>query len=216
MIKEKLMENTKSSPVSGSFPCPPDVRDERFLTDQERFDLAPMGLKFKIIHEQYEWMIRQELSNENLTYAQMNVLRYLSANQKHPVSQKELCSALHVTHPTMVGILQRMREKGLIEQTVDPDNRRRRIISPAPAGQALVDKYRGHRDEKDALLVKDMTPEEIRLLRHLLGTVHNNLTARMQEIQKQSPDRKISDPDETKAEEFQFRAGSGRENFRPR
>ena len=181
------METMENGPGSHVFPCPEDERDVCVLTDQERFDLAPLGFKFKSIHEQFEWMMRQELSNENLTYAQMNVLRYLARNEDHPVYQKELCRALHVTHPTMVGILQRMREKGLIEQSIDPDNHRRRIISLSPGSRALMDRHRGHRDEKDAMLVKGMTQDEIRLLQNLLRKVHNNLTARMQEIQNQSP-----------------------------
>ena len=180
------MENSENGPNLNHFSHPPAEHDVRALTDQQRFELAPMGLKFKIIHEQFEWLMQQEFRSDNVTCSQMSVLRYLVKNQDHKISQKELCSALHVTHPTMVGILQRMREKGLIEQAVDPENHRFRVISLSAAGQSLVRKNLGRREEKDALLIRGMSKDEITQLQNLLQKVHNNLGGKMEEVQSRS------------------------------
>ena len=55
----------------------------------------------------------------DLTKSQIDVLRILRFSN-HPLCQKDIQDFLHVTNPTVTGLLNRLESKGLIKRICDP------------------------------------------------------------------------------------------------
>lgn len=159
-----------------------------------QFSEAPIGFQFRVIHEQFEAIMQQELKDSNVTYTQMSVLHYLDHHRDHSVTQKELAQGLHVSAPTASGVLRRMQDAGLIRQEVASTNRRYRYIVLDTAGQKVLDSQHSIKQEKDRMLVRDFSPEEQKELRTLLMKVHENLAAEIQRRERKNgrnPDHPI-------------------------
>ena len=135
----------------------------------------PLGFKFKLIHEGFEKNFNDQLKDENLTFSQMSVLFYLIRNQDHKVSQKELCEALHSSHPTVIGLIDRLQEKDMVIRVVDEDNHKYKNILLTPKAVDILEKRKKHHEWMEDLLVKGMSKEEIKKLRQLLDKVYENM-----------------------------------------
>ena len=55
------------------------------------------------------------------------------------VSVSVLARSVHVSHPTMTGILDRLEKRGLVERTRDTEDRRRMTVTPTAAGLTLLE-----------------------------------------------------------------------------
>ncbi|MGI6003382.1 MAG: MarR family winged helix-turn-helix transcriptional regulator [Lachnospiraceae bacterium] len=157
--------------------------------DSETFMNAPLGFKFRLIHEGFEQIATQELQRLNITYPQMMVLVYLSHNRDHHVTQKELAQALNVSRPTVCGILQRMTDKGLLRQEPDPQNRRCRNVIMEPEGERILRVHQEDKMQTDAFLTRGMTQEEKKSLTLLLTRVRENLAYAADRQRERRPEK---------------------------
>lgn len=64
------------------------------------------------------------------------ILRLLS--EKAPLSIMELAKTLGITHPSVNQTVEEIRRAGFIAAVPDENDKRRRLVSLTPAGQALV------------------------------------------------------------------------------
>ena len=136
-----------------------------FFRDREH---EPIGFKFKLIHEGFVAMFNRELKEDDITFSQVMVISYLDEHKDKKVTQKDISEALHIKHPTTIGLLKRLEEKGMITNVTDPDNRRCRNVTLSEKGLEFVDKRRERRKNTDYYLVNGMTEDEIAALRKLL------------------------------------------------
>lgn len=142
---------------------------------QERqFEDAPLGYKFKRIHEMFCSRANADLKQIDLTYSQMEILFYLS-HHSQPVSQKELCEAIQVSHPTMIGLIRRMEEKGLLICQTDPGDRRKNSIEMTDKSREILEQTKKRHRQDDEMLVRGFSEEENRLLNELLSRVYRNM-----------------------------------------
>ena len=72
-----------------------------------------------------------------VTGPQLVALQELARMGRTPVGA--LARSVHVSHPTMTGILDRLERRGLIERAKDTEDRRRVTAAATPAGLALLD-----------------------------------------------------------------------------
>lgn len=71
-----------------------------------------------------------------ITLSQCSVVRYLDfADGSAP--QKEIVRQLHLSNPTVVGLLSRMEKNGVVKGTRDPSDRRGRIITLTAHGREI-------------------------------------------------------------------------------
>ncbi len=153
-----------------------------FFRDREH---EPLSFKFKLIHESFAAMLNRHLKEDDMTFSQLILISYLWENRDKKVTQKDISDALHIKHPTTIGLLKRLEEKEMLKVVVDPDNRKYRNIALTDKGLAFIVHDRTRRRYTDEYMVEGMTEEEIKLLRGLLDRVYDN----MQEIDKK--ERKI-------------------------
>lgn len=138
-------------------------------------DQEPIGFKFKLIHEAFVAMFNRELKEDDITFSQVMVISYLDEHRDSKVTQKDISDALRIKHPTTIGLLKRLEEKGMITNVVDPDNRRCRNVTLSDKGLEFVERRRERRKNVDFYLVNGMTEEEVTYLKKLLDKVIDNM-----------------------------------------
>lgn len=142
---------------------------------QRKFEDAPLGYKFKRIHEMFRARMNVDMKESDLTFSQMEILFYLEKHSDHAINQQELCDAVQVSHPTMIGLINRMEEKDLVVRRTDPLNRRSRYIEMTQKSQEILRQTKERRHRNDRMLVKGFTDEETKELNRLLGMVYRNM-----------------------------------------
>lgn len=142
---------------------------------ERRFEGAPLGYKFKRIHDMFRARMNEEMKREDLTFSQMEILFYLLRHMEHPINQRELCAAIQVSHPTMIGLINRMEEKKLVVRKTDPANRRSHYIEMTAKAQEIMRRTKQQRARSDEELVKGFTKEQVEELNLLLAKVYCNM-----------------------------------------
>ncbi len=145
---------------------------KEFFRDREH---EPIGFKFKLIHEAFVAMFNRQLKEDDMTFSQLMLISYLDEHKEQKVTQKDISEALHIKHPTTIGLLKRLEEKEMITNVTDPDNRRCRNVTLTDKGMDFVITRRERRKHTDDYLVSGMTEDEIRQLRLLLDRVIDNM-----------------------------------------
>ena len=102
-------------------PEPPDFK-------KNQFEDAPFPFQIKLLNERIRAVKDADWNEHGLTYSQFSILLFLMKNQDHKVTQKDIAEATHVTHPTVIGLLDRLEEKGLVIRKVDEENHRYKNI----------------------------------------------------------------------------------------
>lgn len=133
------------------------------------------GHKFKRIDTMFKMRMDKNLENLDLTLSQMHVLIYLDMHSGEKVTQKILANEFNVKHSTMAGILQRMKEKGLIEITVDSDNKKYKNIVTTAKADLIREETKKQKEETEAVLLKGFSKEETDILYEFLERVYKNL-----------------------------------------
>jgi MarR family multiple gene transcriptional regulator MgrA len=135
----------------------------------------PIAFKLKKISERYLRDMNNRLKKDDLTYSQVAVLTFLEHRREEKTNLKDVCEALHIAHPTGIGLIRRLSEKGFVESRVDPDNRRFRIITlTETARRMLHDSFR-HRQRLDQRLTEGLSREETETVKRLLDRMYDNI-----------------------------------------
>lgn len=144
-----------------------------FFRDKEH---EPLGFKFRLIHEAFAKRLNNQLREEDMTFSQMMVVSYLWENREKKITQKDISEALHIKHPTTIGLLKRLEEKEMVKVVVDPDNRKYRNIAITQKGNDFIRRSDDRRKHTDKTLVESFSDEEVVLLRNLLDRVIDNMS----------------------------------------
>ncbi len=147
-------------------------KEREYFRDKEH---EPLSFKFKLVHEAFANMLNRQLSKDDMTFSQLIVISFLWEKRDQKVTQKDISDALHIKHPTTIGLLKRLEEKEMVKVVVDPDNRKYRNIAITEKGEEFMLKNKQRKHNTDQNLVYGMTDEEILQLRHLLDKVIDNL-----------------------------------------
>ncbi len=93
-----------------------------------------------------------------LTASQADSLQFFLANEGASVS--DLRDYMGITHQTAWGIVQRMKNRGWIQQHRSCADRRRQSIFPTDSGRRLGQLMTRNRERTGSLLLEHMTEEE--------------------------------------------------------
>ena len=86
-----------------------------------------------------------------------------------------MCEAVHSSHPTVIGLIDRLQEKDMVIRVVDEDNHKYKNILLTPKAIDVLEKRKKHHEVMEDLLVKGMSEDEIKELRRLLDKVYDNM-----------------------------------------
>ena len=153
----------KPRPAAPTTP-PADAGDE---IDQRRLAaLVGYNLRRAYLH------VHQRSSDQfralGLSAAEFSVLVLIDSNRH--VTQRRLCDALAVSPPNMVGLLAKLKRRGLVERHRDAEDRRTWLLSLTPAGARLVAGVERHMlaFERDVLF-PSLSPTQLSQLQRLLA-----------------------------------------------
>lgn len=142
---------------------------------------SPIARKLKLIHHSFKEHRNRFLLQYDLTSSQLDVLGYLAVNREKEIHQREIENWLHLTNPTVTGILNRLEEKNFILRTTNPKDRRFRRILLTEKGCCVLEKIGQELDNRDARIYQCMTGEERQLLEELLDRILDQITESKEE-----------------------------------
>lgn len=147
-------------------------KDKEFGRDKGHESIS---FKFKLIHEAFANMFNRQLREDDMTFSQLMVISILWERRDQKVTQKDISEALHIKHPTTIGLLKRLEEKEMVKIVVDPDNRKYRNIAITEKGEEFIEKNKERRNQMNAMLTHGMNEQEIDMLRDLLDKIIENM-----------------------------------------
>lgn len=127
------------------------------------------------INDTLEKKVNFTLKDLSLTSAQINVLSELDHADGHAMSLRQLQENLGVAQSTTTGLVSRLAAKGLVEITIDPEDRRIHVVSLTLEG------IKGSRDRRrniiraEEALLKSLSSDEREAFRKLLYKVYEAL-----------------------------------------
>ena len=113
------------------------------------------------------------LQDYDLTLAQFGVLAQLQAVPD--ISQQMLADWLFVSKGNIVGLLNRLEDRGLVERRPDPEDGRTHVVSLTKQGAALAARVVPEHEELVAECMGLIAPEDQRTLHQLLRTLDRAL-----------------------------------------
>lgn len=131
--------------------------------------------RLKLVNEKLRQAGDASFSKFDLTGTQVGYLWYI-LGAGGSMSQKQLETAAGVSHPTIVGIVVRLQDKGYVEVRTDEEDRRNRIISLTDKAVNVTEQLEKGAREMNTRLIRGMTEEDKAELRRLLGIMEENLS----------------------------------------
>ena len=133
------------------------------------------GYYIKRISDYVEADANSELEQYGITCSQARVLSFLLRRRDKVTILKDIEDFFEIKHPTVIGIIQRMEAKGFVESSVDPDDKRQRIIKVTSSAIELEKKLNKHSLEAEKRMVDGLTPDEVNEFKRLLYAVYKNI-----------------------------------------
>lgn len=133
-----------------------------------------VGYQFKIIDEKIKMRADEDLKHHDLTLTQTRVLGFL-AEMGGQATQKEIEDDLQVSHPTVVGLVSRMEQKGFLTTRPDPMDRRNKLVELTERARKLDQAIDLTVAQHDAQLLRGFTEQERETLKGFLRRINRNL-----------------------------------------
>ena len=86
------------------------------------------GHLVRILHWCCDQTMTEALNQMDLTASQGRLMAFVAHRGQLPTYAKDVEAELHLTHPTVSGLLSRLEQKGFVHLTTDPRDRRARIV----------------------------------------------------------------------------------------
>ena len=133
-----------------------------------------VGYQFKIIDEKIKVRADADLKRHDLTLMQTRVLGFL-AEMGGRTTQKEIEDDLQVSHPTVVGLVSRMEQKGFLTTRPDPMDRRNKLVELTDKAQLVGHDIDVTVEQHDRELLQGFSEQEIDTLKRFLNRIIHNL-----------------------------------------
>lgn len=140
---------------------------------QDRYDFH---LRLKSISDKIRMASDITFAEYGLTGPQAGCIFYIH-QAGGSILQKDLEKKTDVSHPTIVGIMTRLQEKGYVAIETDQSDRRKRIITLTDRAVSVSDELARRSGELNDILVADMSADDRAELQRLLQMVDRNLSA---------------------------------------
>lgn len=149
------------------------MQPEDFGSGDLKVENMPTQMLFQQVNHMHRCYLMQLLQKRNLKPGQAGILFVL--NRFGEASQRELADRIGVKPPSVTVALQKMEKTGYI--TRRPDEKDQRIIRIAitDKGKNFIEDIKQTSRQVEELLFKNMSAEEVMLLRRLMLQMRENL-----------------------------------------
>lgn len=134
-----------------------------------------VGFLLKEINDSLLKMANNDLRASGLTLMQVALLINLNKRHNREMTMKEIERQFSISQPTVVGIVSRMEEKGIVESYLDSADRRVKIVHITEKGESLVMDAEECVDCAERRLVEGLSDKDIETLLSLLEQMRENL-----------------------------------------
>ncbi len=134
-----------------------------------------IGFLFKQINMQIKKGIDKNLMEYDLTTSQSRVLFFIYFRGEDKTSMKDIEEHMKVTHPTVIGIVKRLEEKGYVVTASDSEDRRVKLTTITEKTTKMIKKLDQGKRKMDEKLLKGFTERETKELRRMLSMIEDNL-----------------------------------------
>lgn len=133
-------------------------------------------LKLKFLNDRISLVMNSYFKDLNVTASQMRVLSFISRKGKGElVPQKEVQKSLNLKHSTLNGLLNRMKEKDLLDIIQDQDDKRVNNIIITDKTFLLRKDFFEKRKTLTENIFNNFNEEEIIILDTLLNKLRENV-----------------------------------------
>jgi len=134
-----------------------------------------IGLLMKQITDSISREGNSALKEINLTISQMRMLEYLEDHQDEDTSQRDLEEFFQVTHPTIIGLVKRLEEKGYVSTEISAVDRRVKHVKLTDAGHQIVNGSMAFHGKEASRMLDGFSKEDAAQLAALLTRVRDNV-----------------------------------------
>ncbi|MFA6867313.1 MAG: MarR family transcriptional regulator [Clostridia bacterium] len=125
--------------------------------------------KSKLLEDHMIAHFNKQLKVNDMTASQMRILVFLMEIKKGTTTpQKEIQDYFGLKHPTVIGLLKRMEEKGLVTVTIDEKDKRQRNVNIMPKAFEQKEMMKKHKICLEEKIYKGFDKDEIIELGRLL------------------------------------------------
>ncbi|MGN0696164.1 MAG: MarR family winged helix-turn-helix transcriptional regulator [Oscillospiraceae bacterium] len=133
-----------------------------------------IGYFIKNINDKLKVRADADLKRYDLTLSQSRVLAFLM-DSGGQASQKEIEQYLEVSHPTVVGIVSRMEQKGHVISWIDEKDRRNKIVKLTGQAEAVGAEMEQNISDNERKMLDGLSGDDIVRLRGMLDIIYKNL-----------------------------------------
>lgn len=133
-----------------------------------------VGYLIKTINDKLKVKADADLKHYDLTLSQSRVLAFLS-QKGGSATQKEIEAFLQVSHPTVVGIVSRMEQKGHVMSRFDAKDKRNKVVALTEKAEAMSKEMEQRILANERKMLADLSPAEIEQFRRMLDVIYTNL-----------------------------------------
>ncbi|MFU0885044.1 MarR family winged helix-turn-helix transcriptional regulator [Kluyvera sichuanensis] len=117
----------------------------------------------------HHWRLAVDRRLKDLGMSQASWVAVASiARNEHPLSQTELAQELGVEGATVVPLINRLVDAGLVERVLTERDKRKRLLVATPKGLELYHQVKAVADELREEILTVITPEEQEITRNVL------------------------------------------------
>ena len=135
-----------------------------------------VGYLLKQISDKLQAEVDNDFSIFGLTSSQTMVILILNVNGG-TMKQRELEEKMHVSHPTVAGLVKRLVQKGFVKTSVDQTDRRNTIVSIGGDVSWILSTFHAKMRIQEDKMLKGLTEKQIADLKKSLSIILDNVLA---------------------------------------
>lgn len=117
--------------------------------------------------------MNNQFKKQDLTRTQWTALYFI--DQHHKISQKNLAHTMVISEPSVVHLIERLENHGLVTRTGDPENFRSKLISLTEKGKAALDALFPIVEAFNKDGTKDISPEDLDVFKRVMAQIIHNV-----------------------------------------
>ncbi len=133
-----------------------------------------IGYLIRLVNDKLKARADSDLSQNELTFTQSRVLGFLY-KKGGTATQKEIEDSLRVSHPTVVGIIARLKEKGFVTCTVADNDKRNRNVNLTQKANETLKSMGKFIENREAKILAGLSEEQVENLKISLCQIIRNL-----------------------------------------
>ena len=125
------------------------------------------GYHFAILHRCMAALCKQDIMDMGIQASQIPFVADL-LHRDAPVTQDELSAALFIDKAATARALDQLEKNGFVSRTVNPENRRQKLVAATARARAIQEKFYGVLQTASDRLTHNFSRKEMEQIRKLL------------------------------------------------